>query len=164
MIMEYKIDFKHGMIDGDDKRFTHCYILKKDNDEEGWYFLTEGRAYCNPKDNFSYEKGRRVSLTKALAPLWKEVRTKLWKQYFDEKLSARMTSKDHEFAQDLKDLEQHGAVMMDDLRAGILKTSPMWKIEGTEGGRIPMPKPQVISSIVLESKGDRLSKIEINLV
>ena len=101
--MEYKIDFKHGMIDGDDKRFTHCYILKKDSEEEGWYFLTEGRAYCNPKDNFSYEKGRRVSLTKALAPLWKEVRTKLWKQYFDEKLSARMTSKDHEFADDMKE-------------------------------------------------------------
>jgi len=45
----------------------------------------------------------------------------------------------------------------------ILPVSDRWKIEGTEGGRIPMPKPQVISSIVLESKGDRLSKIEINL-
>jgi len=132
--MEYKIDFKHGMIDGDDKRFTHCYILKKDSEEEGWYFLTEGRAYCNPKDNFSYEKGRRVSLTKALAPLWKEVRTKLWKQYFDEKLSARMTSKDHEFAQDLKDLEQHGTVTLEEIiNSGLVPPlkKDKWFIEGT---------------------------------
>jgi len=133
--MEYKIDFKHGMIDGDDKRFTHCYILKSENSMLD--FLSEGRAVCNPKDNFSYEKGRRVALTKALAPLRKEVRTKLWKQYFDEKLSARMTSKDHELTQDLKDLEQHSASNISELEklinSGLVPPlkKDKWFIEGT---------------------------------
>lgn len=119
--MEYKIDFKHGMIDGDDKRFTHCYILEL---VDGFGLCVgDGRAVCNPKDNFSYEKGRRVALTKAIAPFQKETRTKIWKQYFDEKLSARMTSKDHEFASILDEWFIEGTVKTNSLPSEQVKVT-----------------------------------------
>lgn len=71
-----------------DPVFTHasttCFIkeVKPDDSLETLRIQT---AHCNPKDNFDKNRGRKLSLFRALAAaqLPKEARTKFWEKYFE---------------------------------------------------------------------------------
>lgn len=66
------------------KRHTECKILVPSEVEgEMPGFISIGYAKCHPKDNFNKEKGRQLSLSKALedAEFDKETRTAFWNAY-----------------------------------------------------------------------------------
>lgn len=59
------------------KATTRCLLVKDDK------VLDAGWAYCSWVDNFSYDKGRKISLKKALSTsgLDKLTRTMIWEAY-----------------------------------------------------------------------------------
>lgn len=60
------------------KGFTTCRIsVEQDNPE-----VMFGTAFCSDRDVFNKEKGRKVSLTKALSFYPKEFRREIWEGYF----------------------------------------------------------------------------------
>lgn len=65
------------------ERFTECKILQQEEGKEELGFISIGYARCHPKDNFSKEKGRQISLAKALedGDFTKEIRTIFWDEY-----------------------------------------------------------------------------------
>lgn len=85
---EFKVVFRHGNMLG--RRFTRCVITQKlqfpDGEHDGG-LAGEGIAYCNPKDQFSKELGRKVSLAKALKETGfaKPIRKEFWGAYLGRK-------------------------------------------------------------------------------
>ena len=75
---------------------TICSIINLDNND-----ITEGHSYVSEKDSYNYDKGRKVSLSRALSKLFstedsilvdlgiKDCRKEFWKEYF------KMTHKDY---------------------------------------------------------------------
>lgn len=57
---------------------TECLIKDVENPEVSIY---SGHTYCSPLDQFNKQKGRIVSLTKAIKHLPKDVRTQFWLSY-----------------------------------------------------------------------------------
>ena len=78
------INFKHVTVAGEDganRRATVCELVVVNNNEST--VLSQGIAYCHPKDNFNKSQGRKISLAKALskAGLAKDARTQYWEAY-----------------------------------------------------------------------------------
>jgi len=76
---ELKVKFRH--IRDDDPRSraqTDCYIFKDDVIEE------VGITFCSLSDNFSRAVGRKIALTRAVKNLPKDLRTKIWHEYFSK--------------------------------------------------------------------------------
>lgn len=75
---------------------TICSIINLDDGS-----ITEGHSYVSKKDSYNYDKGRKVSLSRALSKLFstkddilinsviKDKRKEFWKEYF------KMTHKDY---------------------------------------------------------------------
>ncbi|MBE0574142.1 hypothetical protein IH575_04540 [Candidatus Dojkabacteria bacterium] len=89
--MKYAIKFRHPKPLVSGVRKTYCDVGIVDG-EQITYVGTTGIASCMPSDQFSYEKGRRLSLARALAPLSRDVRREIWTQYFDQKEKDRVRS------------------------------------------------------------------------
>lgn len=64
-------------------RHTECKILTPIEDTEMPGFISIGYAKCHPNDNFDKERGRQISLSKALedAEFSKEERKVFWDIY-----------------------------------------------------------------------------------
>lgn len=64
-------------------RHTECKILTPIEDAEMPGFISIGYAKCHPNDNFNKEKGRQLSLKKALedSEFSKEERKVFWMHY-----------------------------------------------------------------------------------
>lgn len=78
---EYHVSFKHITQDydfGNDletRRVTYCAVSFED------VVVFKGFAICNPKDNFSYNKGRKQALREAIKYLPKASRILFWNAY-----------------------------------------------------------------------------------
>jgi hypothetical protein len=62
------------------RKDTVCSIYEK-GEGKPKSLLSEGDALLHPYDNFNTVKGRKIALTRALAPLDKELRRAIWKGY-----------------------------------------------------------------------------------
>jgi len=96
---EYKISFKHNLGGGwvrsrDEfaREITECFLL--DDDQEP---LGMGLAHCSFDDVFSYEIGRRISLTRAIEGLPRDERKEIWAAYWAKKAADRKQSAVAEF-------------------------------------------------------------------
>lgn len=58
---------------------TKCYI----EDAKTMNVLYEGFTLCSEKDNFNYEIGRKIALSRALGAIERAKRINFWKAYFD---------------------------------------------------------------------------------
>lgn len=70
-VEDLRIVFKY-----EDKRKTTCSVL-----DENSQVLTQGVAICGSRDHFCRDTGRKYSMKRALEPLSKETRTKIWETY-----------------------------------------------------------------------------------
>lgn len=61
----------------------------------GW-LGAKGYAFCSVKDIFNKEKGRKLSLRRALKTFSKDFSTHVWKAYFDRKHHDRVPDKKKE--------------------------------------------------------------------
>lgn len=91
--MKYLIKFRHPKPLESGIRKTYCDVGVVDDEN----IISEmigisGVATCNVGDQFNYEKGRRLSLARALAPLPREIRKEIWEQYFKQKETDRIKS------------------------------------------------------------------------
>ena len=79
---EVKVMWHHvtKVTDENKKLGTECYIKNLNNE-----LLVKGVARLSPKDEFNKNKGRKISLAKALQSLGlqRENRIAFWKAYFD---------------------------------------------------------------------------------
>lgn len=80
---QYSVRFRHTQ--DESNRHTECKILQPIEGKEMPGFISIGYARCHPKDNFSKETGRQLSLKKALddGNFSKEDRTTFWSEYRD---------------------------------------------------------------------------------
>lgn len=64
-------------------RFTRCdvFVLVNGKNPDNGY--TYGVAYCNPNDQFVKDKGRKMSLARAIKEFPREVRVKIWEAYLN---------------------------------------------------------------------------------
>jgi hypothetical protein len=60
---------------------TTCSIFEGDLEYPTW----TGEAHLHPKDRYVKEKGRKISLSKALSKWPREKREEVWKAYFGRK-------------------------------------------------------------------------------
>lgn len=58
------------------ERGTTCIIFDVKGDE-----ISSGSANVHPRDNFSKETGRKISLTRAIKNFNAEARTQIWNEY-----------------------------------------------------------------------------------
>ena len=58
------------------ERATTCIIFNEQGDE-----VASGTANVHPKDNFNKEKGRQISLARAISSWDKPYRTQVWDEY-----------------------------------------------------------------------------------
>lgn len=58
------------------ERATTCIIFNEEGIE-----VSSGTANVHPKDNFCKEKGRKISLARAIKTWDKEYRTQVWDEY-----------------------------------------------------------------------------------
>lgn len=72
-----RVHFRHEV-----PAYTQCWITERDTQQ----FVSKGFALCSSKDNFNREKGRKVSLSRALKNFPKEKRTEVWTLYFMRKV------------------------------------------------------------------------------
>lgn len=81
---QFKVVFKHGCTFGG-KKFTRCII---ECDEK---HVSEGLACCSSRDQFSKERGRKLSLARALNEAFshkdsaKDIRKAFWEEYLKRK-------------------------------------------------------------------------------
>lgn len=61
---------------------TECRVEPPDGASEAKVLL--GEAFCSLKDRFNKEKGRKVSLSRALDVFPKDIRKKFWETYGKE--------------------------------------------------------------------------------
>lgn len=64
-------------------RFTRCDVFMQEggkNIEDGYRY---GLALCAPQDNFVKERGRKLSLARAIQDFPREVRVKIWETYLN---------------------------------------------------------------------------------
>ena len=62
---------------------TVCTIYEcSDQDPKKFKELVRAHAACSLKDRFNKEKGRKVSMARALTPWDRSFRTVVWKAYF----------------------------------------------------------------------------------
>lgn len=80
---EYRISWNHKAPHWDDYLFfnpgvSFCFIKDPNGN-----LISEGKAFCNVKDCFNKETGRKVSLTRALSYLGlnREERRGVWQEY-----------------------------------------------------------------------------------
>jgi hypothetical protein len=61
---------------------TICSIFNETPPKQS---ISSGSAYCSPKDNFSKEIGRKLTLARAIKKLdlSYEIRAQIWKDYFN---------------------------------------------------------------------------------
>ncbi len=83
------IAWKHNSAAG----LTNCIISKDFNAKRDNPAVSHGRASCGEKDQFSKEKGRKISLARALKGLFphnsvpnKKARTAVWIAYLNRKV------------------------------------------------------------------------------
>lgn len=98
----YRICFSHRIFEKAPpmkaaKAITECYLQVKPPgtagyvDADGWEYIGIARAYCNPKDQFVKEIGRKTALTRLLergkCPAFaaKTFRAPLWQAYLERK-------------------------------------------------------------------------------
>lgn len=80
---ETLISFQDGKkVETPVKGVTTCSVFMIDGSEPLEYL---GQAYCSVKDEYNKEKGRKISLTKAVENLPKETRKIIWEGYFSRK-------------------------------------------------------------------------------
>jgi hypothetical protein len=87
---DYRINFKHrieiGGFDDDNVNITFCTVEKV---ETGKQFkdnpctIGQGSAFCDPRDQFNKETGRKIALTRAVQNLDKNERKIIWTGYFN---------------------------------------------------------------------------------
>lgn len=78
---EYRIRFAHTH-DRSEVRVTQCWIEFRITPKEGWLALPcPGLARCSPKDQFTKEKGRKLSLARATERWDVSGRRAAWKAY-----------------------------------------------------------------------------------
>lgn len=80
----YFIDWKHIPVEVEIKKISHiteCLIKSETNIP-----ITTNSAFCSGKDNFCREKGRKISLSRAVMFFDKQVRTEIWKAYLNRKV------------------------------------------------------------------------------
>jgi hypothetical protein len=77
-----KVRFQHSTI-GTRHGFRRVTIATIEN--KRGQVLATGSATCHEKDNFSKSVGRKLSLARAIGPVWApHVRKKIWKAYFEK--------------------------------------------------------------------------------
>ena len=84
-VLNYTIKFKHNTsAQGGIRSLTQCSIAT-DEEEMIQY------AFCNPKDNFCRETGRKISLSRAMQALRipKSSRKQIWEKYRQMKPDGR---------------------------------------------------------------------------
>lgn len=83
----YFIDWKHQEtnIKRKIKIVTTCYIK-----DDKLTPIENNHAYCSVKDNFNKEKGRKISLARAMQYFDKPVRKEIWEAYLNRKPKAYM--------------------------------------------------------------------------
>lgn len=83
----YQIKWKYGR--GDTKVFTYCYLTPLNKFEP--IQLICGHAECASTDHFSRDKGRKISLARALkkTDLPKQERAEIWETYRNMKKGGR---------------------------------------------------------------------------
>ena len=52
---------------------------------ESYEVISVGETYCSRKDQFSKEKGRKISLERAIKNFNRKERAKVWLEYFNSK-------------------------------------------------------------------------------
>jgi hypothetical protein len=93
-VKDYKIKWHHELhsdnahkMDGDktypDNGITRCRISREANHARRLGFSVEDVAVCSKHDNFCYDKGRKISLARAIASadLPKKDRQMIWEAY-----------------------------------------------------------------------------------
>ena len=74
---EYHVRFQHAQ----NPLMTGCYTRAGISDSTG-FIIREGRAFCNPSDQFNKAKGRKLSLARAIECLPRAERKQIWAAYF----------------------------------------------------------------------------------
>lgn len=64
-------------------RFTRCDVFVQEGGKNIDNGYTYGVAYCNPVDNFCKERGRKLSLARAIGHMPRSTRTKIWETYLN---------------------------------------------------------------------------------
>lgn len=91
---KFKLVFKHHFYGNDPfyysptapvKAYTRATIFNKDN--EPW---VSGTAFCAVSDKFEKERGRRLSLQKALSIFSRDLRRRVFEQYENRPRKARV--------------------------------------------------------------------------
>lgn len=62
---------------------TYCYILSKKESTHELEIQSVGGSYVSKKDQYSHDKGRKISFSRALLGLSKEQRLPFWKAFFN---------------------------------------------------------------------------------
>ena len=80
----YFINWHHQPINGVNKSVAYVSqcIVKDKNMKR----LKSGLAWCSVRDNFCREKGRKVSLGRAIRIFSKEIRKEIWEAYLNRKV------------------------------------------------------------------------------
>lgn len=61
---------------------TECHIERL-NTQGDWNLISFGMARCSKEDMFHKPTGRKISLTRAVENMDKEIRTAIWESYFN---------------------------------------------------------------------------------
>jgi hypothetical protein len=77
----YFIDWQHRVCTGNISHTTICWIKNEKLEE-----VNVDQTFCSIKDNFCKEKGRKISLARAIEEFDKPVRTEIWKAYLNRKV------------------------------------------------------------------------------
>lgn len=84
---KYYLDWKHNHIYTNPvfSRQTQCIITGVNNSE-----MMYGEALCSRQDQFCKERGRKLSLKRAIRHLSKTQRTLIWRQYLARKAQPKI--------------------------------------------------------------------------
>lgn len=79
----YFVDWVHEQIDNNKIKYRTICLVKG----QEYNLLENDIAWCSRKDNFCKERGRKISLARAIKDWDKAVRTEIWKAYLNRKVN-----------------------------------------------------------------------------
>ena len=96
----YNIRFGHQNDSDKVERYTICGVWRHtpESIETFW-----GLADCNPTDNFCYESGRKLAMSRALETVDREHRRAIWKAYHNRRNTIRRAVRRQSFMQRIED-------------------------------------------------------------
>jgi hypothetical protein len=80
----FRFGFQHNVETSEEGRpygSTECFIERL-NTQGNWNVIRYGKARCSKEDMFHKPTGRKIALTRAVEPLAREIRSKIWRIYF----------------------------------------------------------------------------------